>query len=79
MLLPQLSSFWVGVGYLLLFGIGTMLSMAAVTLLLTVPFAVGSGFRRANGAISGTAGLASVLFGAALMSDISLGTGLIPF
>ena len=78
-LLPQLSSFWVGVGYLLLFGIGTMLSMAAVTLLLTVPFAVGSGFRRANGAISGTAGLASVLFGAALMSDISLGTGLVPF
>ena len=34
LLLPTLSSFWVGLGYLVLFGVGTMLSMAAITVLL---------------------------------------------
>ena len=78
-LLPGLSSLWVGVGYLLLFGLGTMLSMAAVTLLLGVPFAITSSFQRVNRAVSGTAGAASVAFGAVLMSDIVLGTALLPF
>ena len=78
-LLPTLSSIWVGVGYLLLFGIGTMLSMAAITLLLGVPFALGGGFKRVERAISGVAGVASLAFGAALMSDIALGTALIPY
>ena len=78
-LLPTLSSFWVGVGYLLLFGIGTMLSMAAITLLLGVPFALTGGNRRLSHAVSGVAGMASVVLGAALMSDIALGTAIIPF
>ena len=78
-LLPTLSSFWVGIGYLLLFGIGTMLSMSAITLLLGVPFALSGGFTSVNRAISGVAGVASLVFGAALMSDIALGTALIPF
>ena len=78
-LLPALSSFWVGVGYLLLFGLGTMLSMAAVTLLLGVPFALTGGLNRVSRAVSGVAGGASLLFGGALMSEIALGTTLIPF
>ena len=78
-LLPQVSSFLVGVGYLLTFGIGTMLSMSTVTLLLGVPFATSGKFERFNRAISGVAGAASVVFGAALMSDLALGTALVPF
>ena len=78
-LLPSLSGIWVGVGYLVLFGAGTMLSMAAVTLLLGVPFAFASGFRRTSSMISGAAGVASIVFGAALMSDIVFGTALVPF
>lgn len=78
-LLPAISSFWVGVGYLVLFGVGTVLSMAAMTLLLGVPFAVSGSFERANRAVSGVAGMASALFGVALMSDIFLGTSLVPF
>lgn len=78
-LLPTLSSFWVGIGYLLLFGLGTMLSMATITLVLGVPFALSGGYQRANGAVSCVAGTASVLFGFALMSDLALGTTLIPF
>ena len=37
LVLPKVSSFWVGIGYLLLFGVGTMLSMAAITLVLEYP------------------------------------------
>lgn len=78
-LLPELSSFWVGVGYLLLFGVGTMVSMGAITLLLGVPFAASGNFARVNRAVSWMAGTASVVFGAILMSDIAFGTSLIPF
>ncbi len=78
-LLPILSSFWVGIGYLLLFGVGTMLSMAIITLVLGVPFALSGGYQRVNGAVSRVAGTASLLFGFALMSDLALDTALIPF
>ena len=77
--LPTLSSFWVGTGYLLLFGVGTMLSMAAITLLLGVPFAITGGSQRLNRAVSGVAGVVSVGLGTALISDLALGTALIPF
>jgi len=78
-LLPQISSFWLGIGYLLLFGIGTILSMAAITLMLGVPFAITGQFERINRSVAGVAGASSLLFGVALMSDIALGTSLIPF
>ena len=79
LLLPTLTSFWVGFGYLVLFGVGTMLSMAAVTLLLGIPFAIGGVSRSLNRAVSGIAGAASVFFGTALMADITLGTAFVPF
>ena len=78
-LLPQISSFWVGFGYLVLFGIGTMLSMAAITLALGVPFSLGGQFERLNRGVAQVAGAVSLIFGAALMSDLALGTTLIPF
>jgi sulfite exporter TauE/SafE len=78
-LLPTLSSLWVGIGYLLLFGIGTMLSMATITLLLGVPFAITGSYQRLNRAVAGVAGVASVVLGAALMSDLALGTDFIPY
>ena len=78
-LLPHLSSIWVGLGYLLLFGAGTILSMAAVTVLLGVPFAALGGMQRANRAVAGVAGVSSGLLGAVLLSDLALGTSLMPF
>lgn len=79
LVLPTISSLWTGAGYLLLFGLGTMMSMAGITLLLGVPFALTGGLQRVNLAVAGVAGASSVLFGAALMSDIGLGTELVPF
>jgi ABC-type nickel/cobalt efflux system permease component RcnA len=78
-LLPTLSSFWAGIGYLAMFGVGTILSMGAVTLLLSVPFAITGGNRILSRGVSMAAGTASALFGVALMSDIILGTALVPF
>jgi high-affinity nickel permease len=78
-LLPQISSFSVGVGYLVLFGVGTMLSMSLITLALGVPFALSGQYERLNRGVAGVAGAASLLFGVALMSDLALGTTLLPF
>ena len=78
-LLPTIDSFWVGVGYLTLFGVGTILSMGAITLGLGIPFAASAQFARVNQTVAGVAGSASLIFGAALMSDIALGTTLVPF
>lgn len=77
-LLPQIDSFVIGVGYLILFGIGTILSMAAVTLLLGVPFAISGRFERINRAVAGVAGTTSLVLGIALMSDIAFGTSIVP-
>jgi hypothetical protein len=79
LLLPTLPSLWVGLGFLVLFGVGTILSMSAVTLLLGVPFAAAAGFRRLNSAVAGIAGGASVVLGAALMVEITLGAVFVPF
>ena len=79
LLLPTLSSFWVGLGYLVLFGVGTILSMASITVMLAVPFSLSRRSERLSTGVSGVAGLASLVFGAALMADIGLGTAFFPF
>ena len=78
-LLPTISSFWVGLGYILLFGVGTIVSMGIITVLLGIPFSISSSFDRVNGMIAGVAGVASLIFGVGLMSDIAFGTAIIPF
>ena len=78
-LLPTIDSFMAGLAYLLLFGVGTIFSMALVTIALSAPFAMSGSHDRLNKIVSGLAGTASILFGVALMSDITLGTSLIPF
>ena len=78
-LLPEIDSVLVGVGYLFAFGIGTMVSMAMITVVLGIPFAFSGRFRVMDGAVAGVAGGASLLFGAALMADLALGTTLLPF
>jgi len=78
-LLPQIESVWVGIGYLALFGLGTVVSMAMITVALGVPFAVSGRFRSFDRTVAGIAGIASLVFGIALMSDLTLNTTIIPF
>ena len=62
-LLPQIESIWVGIGYLVMFGIGTAISMCVITVALSVPFALTSNARIFNTSIAFLAGLASLIFG----------------
>ena len=78
-LLLAIDSFWVGVGYLLLFSVGTIISMGAVTVLLAVPFVATGGNAALSKVVSVVAGVVSIAFGVALMSEIALGVSIIPF
>lgn len=78
-LLPTISSFWAGIGYIILFGVGTIVSMGIITVLLGIPFSISGSFDKVNGMVAGVAGVASLIFGVGLMSDIVFGTAIIPF
>ena len=67
-----ISSFWIGLWYIALFGIGTVLSMATITLLMGIPFAVAGQFHRINTAIAGVAGTASIALGVFLMYELAV-------
>ena len=78
-LLPTIDSFLAGISYLVLFGVGTVLSMAIITIVLSVPFAITGAYQKLNIIVSGVAGAISIIFGIALMSDNALDTAIIPF
>jgi len=77
--LTTIRSAWGAVGYLLLFGVGTMAGMTAITALLSLPFAAripllqrwGRGFALGTGALS-------LAFGLYLAFDIGFAQGLLP-
>jgi ABC-type nickel/cobalt efflux system permease component RcnA len=70
------SSFLVGLFYILLFGVGTILSMSVITLLMGIPFSMSGRFERVNRAIAGVAGMASISFGLFLMYELAIVQGL---
>lgn len=78
-LLSKIDSFWIGVGYLLLFSVGTMLSMAAITVILAVPFVATGGNVMLNRSIGVAAGAFSAVIGVVVMSEIVLDITIMPF
>ena len=70
------SSFMVGLLYILIFGVGTILSMGTITLLMGIPFSISGRFERVNRAIAGVAGTASISFGLFLMYELAIVEGL---
>lgn len=66
------SSFWMGISYIGLFGVGTILSMGALTLLMGIPFAISSRFQRVNTTIAGIAGVVSIVFGVLIMYESAM-------
>jgi ABC-type nickel/cobalt efflux system permease component RcnA len=69
-LLLSIDSTLVGLTYLVLFGVGTVLSMSIITIALSVPFALSTNHEKLNTGISIIAGSGSVLFGLFLMYSI---------
>lgn len=72
----EVTSFWVGISYIAIFGVGTIISMGALTLIMGIPFAISGQFQRLNSAIAGVAGTASIAFGAFLMYKLAVVEGL---
>ena len=75
-LLPTIDTFTTGLVYLILFGVGTVFSMALITILLSVPFVISSNNERITNIVNGVAGTASIIFGLLLMSDVAFDTKL---
>lgn len=65
-------SFHVGIGLILLFGLGTTLSMAAITLVISIPFALSSSHRVLNYVLIGLAGFMSVGTGIYIVYNIGV-------
>ena len=78
-LLPSITSMWAGAGYLMLFSVGTMLSMAGLTILLALPFKASGSRQRFNRSITAFAGFASISIGGILITEIVLGIAIMPF
>ena len=70
------SSFWVGVWYIVLFGVGTVLSMGILTLLIGIPFAISGQFRRVNATIAGVAATISIALGGLIIYELAVVEGL---
>ncbi|MBF8267158.1 MAG: urease accessory protein UreH [Dehalococcoidia bacterium] len=70
------SSFQVGLLYILLFGLGTVLSMGVITLLMGIPFSISGRFERVNRVIAGVAGTSSIAFGLLLIYELAIVQGL---
>ena len=67
-------NFFSGMVFLICFSLGTMISMALMTILLSVPFVLSSWSNSAGNLIIIVAGLLSITLGLALGSDLVLGT-----
>ncbi|MBI4337744.1 MAG: urease accessory protein UreH [Chloroflexi bacterium] len=76
LVLTTIPSFWSGMVYIGVFGVGTALSMGLITLVLGIPFSVSGRFERLNRAIQVVAGSASIVFGIVLMYEIAVVEGL---
>ena len=79
LLLPETPSIAAGIVYLLLFGIGTIASMMAITLVFSIPLAFSVRFTHVNSGIATLAGIMSVVIGGLLMSDVATGTHYLAF
>lgn len=77
LVLTSITSFWVGLLYIALFGIGTILSMGVITLLMGIPFSISGRFERVNRLIQTVAGTSSIIFGIFLMYQIGMVQGLL--
>lgn len=66
------SSFWVGMWYIVLFGVGTILSMGLLTVLLGIPFAISGRFQKLDTAVASVAGTVSIAFGVFLMYELAV-------
>ncbi|MBI4267404.1 MAG: urease accessory protein UreH [Chloroflexi bacterium] len=76
LVLTNVRSPLLGVGYILIFGFGTVISMGLVSILISLPFSLTGRVPRLNRAIQAVTGAASIVFGLVLMYQVGITEGL---
>lgn len=77
--LPTIDSVWAGFAYIVVFGVGTMLAMAVLTILLALPFKATANKRSLHGAITAAAGALSIFVGCALFAEAAFDATILPY
>jgi len=75
--LTAIDSTWAGILYIVLFGIGSIVSMGIMTIFLAVPFSTSARFPTFNRLLQLAAGTFSIIFGVFLIYEIGIGEGLL--
>jgi ABC-type nickel/cobalt efflux system permease component RcnA len=76
LVLANIRAAWAGVTYILIFGLGTVVSMGLISIVISIPFAASSRLPRLNRIIQASAGTFSIVFGLVLMYQIGIAGGL---
>ncbi|MBI2853016.1 MAG: sulfite exporter TauE/SafE family protein [Chloroflexi bacterium] len=76
LVLASIRSFWSGAVFILIFGLGTVISMGIISVFISLPFAISSQIPRLNRAIQAVTGIFSIVFGLFLMYETGIGGGL---
>lgn len=77
--LPAIDSVWAGFGYIAVFGVGTMIAMAALTIVLALPFKASATKRRLNRIVTLAAGALSIAVGGVLITEIAFDATILPY
>lgn len=77
LVLANVRSTWTGVSYLLVFGLGTVVSMGLISIFISLPFSISGRMPQLNRAIQTAAGAFSIVFGLGLMYQIGIAGGLL--
>lgn len=75
--LASLKSTSTGVLYILIFGLGSVVSMGVISIFISLPFSVSARLPRLNLAVQAAAGTFSILFGLLLMYEVGVVEGLL--
>lgn len=77
LVLANARSAWAGVSYLLVFGLGTVVSMGLISIFISLPFSISGRMPRLNRVIQTAAGTFSIVFGLGLMYQTGIAGGLL--
>lgn len=75
LVLANVRSAWVGLTYLLVFGLGTVVSMGMISIFINLPFSISGRIPQLSRAIQTAAGAFSIVFGLVLMYQIGIAEG----
>ena len=75
--LSAIDSPWTGILYIVLFGLGSIVSMGIMTIFLAVPFSTSARFPTFNRLIQMASGTFSIIFGFFVIYEIGIGEGLL--